>query len=296
MPTNTPVITETPSPTPTGQINTIIATPTLVPTTTIQSPTQTPSLTKIPTPIFTLSPTKVPSPTPSQIPTITTNNSLKIAVMADIHNNTAGLKRMMQKTKDRDSSFVVLAGDLSEDGLKKELTAIKKAADSVDIKYAAVPGNHDERKTYYDDVFGKKYQAIRFDSYKVKLILINTSYFKGLGSSQKKWLENEMPECKQITCMVIMHMPLNHPTKNNVWGKYKDSSINKKDAAWLKKMIVDNNIKKMVVGHIHQVSNYTLEGFETQIVSPIKGSKPVYGEFTFKNGQITTAIVSDATN
>lgn len=302
--TETPISTEIPSPTPTGQINTIISTPTSAPTksptitfipTTTQYPTQTPSLTKNPT--STLSPTKTPSTTPSQVPTVTSdNNSLKIAVMADIHNNTTGLKRMMQKTKDRGSSFVVLAGDLSEDGIKKELTAIKKTADSTGIKYAAVPGNHDERRTYYDDVFGKKYQVIRFDSYKVKLILINASYFKGLGSSQKKWLETEMPECNQITCMVIMHMPLNHPTKNNIWGKYKNSSVNKKDAVWLKKMIVDNNIKKIVVGHIHQVSNYSLEGFETQIVSPIKGSKPVYGEFTFNNGQINTAIVSDSTN
>ena len=237
------------------------------------------------------------TPNPTRTPTedqILTDILLKISVMADIHNNTSGLKRMMEKAKNRGSSLVVLAGDLSENGLKKELTAVKKAADSINLKYAAIPGNHDERKTYFDDVFGKKYQSIRFDNYKAKILLINDSYSKGLGNSQKKWLENEMPECQQITCMIIMHMPLNHPTSDLVWGKY--SSVNKKDAEWLKKMIVNNQIKKVVTGHIHQVKNYTLGGFETQIVSPIKGSKPVYGEFLFNNGQITTTIVSDATN
>lgn len=137
----TPTVTTKPT-------NTLAPTNSLTPTTT-KTPTLTPTPTKVPT----VTPTKIPSPTQGQAKT-----GLKFAVMADIHDNTSGLKKMMSKAKNDGMDIVLIAGDMTHDGTSSQLKAVKNVLDDSGMRYEATEGNHDMRKGLFDDIFGESFQ------------------------------------------------------------------------------------------------------------------------------------------
>ncbi|MCW1948977.1 MAG: metallophosphoesterase, partial [Candidatus Shapirobacteria bacterium] len=270
-----PTLTQTPTIRPTGT-----PIPTINPTLT---PTIKPTITVVPTVRPTTVPTLTPTPTQGQAKT-----GLKFAVMADIHNNTGGLKKMMKKAKSDGMEIVVLAGDLTEDGKRSELTAIKKVLDGSGMRYEATEGNHDMRQSLFDNIFGKSFQSIRFDG--IKLILIDNSDYRGLdkgvlsGKGQKAWIEKEVAECKTIICVGIMHMPLNHPTSDHLMGEANGNTA--KEAVWLRKLLVSSGVKEIETGHIHHFKTYTINGLKTNQVG--SGSSSDFSEFTIdSSGKIT---------
>jgi predicted phosphodiesterase len=274
----------TPTNTPTNQ-PTNTPTPTKTPTTTIK-PTNTPTPTKTLTP----TPTKTPTPTPTQGQA---KVGLKFAVMADIHNNTGGLKKMMNRAKNDGMDIVLIAGDLTKDGKRDELTAIKKVLDASGMRYEATEGNHDMRQSLFDNIFGKSFQSVRFNG--VKFILIDNSDYRGLdsgvlkGKGQKAWIEAEVAECKTIICIGIMHMPLNHPDSKHVMGEESGNAA--KDATWLRKLLVSSGVKEIETGHIHHFATYTINGLKTNQVG--SGSSSDFSEFTIdSSSKITRAKIT----
>jgi predicted phosphodiesterase len=208
--------------------------------------------------------------------------------MADIHDNTGGLKKMMRKAKDDGMSIVVLAGDLTTDGTSSQLKAIKSVLDSSNMRYETTEGNHDMRKSLFDDIFGKSFQSIKFNG--IKLILIDNSDYRGLdngvlnGKGQKAWIESEVAECKTIICVGIMHMPLNHPTSGHIMGEENGNAA--KEAIWLRKLLVSSGVKEIETGHIHHFKTYTIDGLKTNQVGP--GTSSDFSEFTINsNGSIS---------
>ena len=203
--------------------------------------------------------------------------------MADVHDNTSGLKKMMKKAKDDGMSIVLLAGDLTTDGTSAQLKAIKSVLDSSEMRYEATEGNHDMRKSLFDDIFGKSFQSIKFGG--VKLILIDNSDYRGLdggvlkGLGQKTWIESEVTECKTIICIGIMHMPLGHPTSDHVMGEENASTA--KEAVWLRKLLISNGVKEIEVGHIHHFDSYVIDGLRINQVGP--GTSSDFSEFTVYN-------------
>jgi len=250
------------------------------------TPTTTIKPTNTPVPIKTLTPT--PTPTQGQVKV-----GLKFAVMADIHNNTSGLKKMINRAKNDGMDIVFIAGDLTKDGKRDELTTIKKVLDASGVRYEATEGNHDMRQSLFDNVFGESFQSIRFDG--VKFILIDNSDYRGLdggvlkGKGQKAWIEKEVAECKTIICIGIMHMPLNHPTSDHLMGEFNKDTA--KEAVWLRKLLVDSGVKEIETGHIHHFATYTIGGLKTNQVG--SGSSSDFSEFTIDgSGKITRAKIT----
>ena len=234
------------------------------------------------TPTSTLTPTTTNIPTPTKTETGGGDKILlKFAVMADIHDNTSGLKKMLKTTLTDGMELVVLAGDLTHDGTTSQLTAVKNVLDSSGVRYVVTEGNHDMRKGLFDNIFGKGYQSIKING--VKLIVIDNSDYRGLNQSpnegQKAWIESEVVECKTVICIAIMHMPLNHPTSDHVMGEERTSTA--KEAEWLRNLLVGNKIKELETGHIHHFAEYTKNGIKTNLVGP--GESSDFSEFTVYN-------------
>lgn len=148
-----------------------------------------------------------------KIPTqLVEDEILRFAVIGDSHigaenSNPIFLKDALQKAKEQKANFVVLIGDITENGKLEELKEAKKILDESGVKYFTVPGNHDfwsGGMGNYEKIFGKRYQKIEIPLENIpgspiktaNLFLIdNGAYVESdrLGDiEQMKWLEEEM--------------------------------------------------------------------------------------------------------
>ena len=196
-------------------------------------------------------------------------------VGADVHNDIEVLVKVMFEAEKRGEKMMILAGDLTNEGKKAELIKIKKVLDESGMKYYVVPGNHDwwqsdrDKTDYWSQVWGKNYQSFKVD--KIKFILVDNGRWSGLGKVQKTWLEGEVGECRWVECVVVMHEPLEHTISTHVMGE--DNKAVTVEAGWLKKLLVDNGVKEIFVGHLHYASSYTIGGLKTNLVGAITSEK-----------------------
>lgn len=226
------------------------------------------------------------------VPTLN-EKMVRIAVMADIHNDVGQLEIMLNKAKENGVEMVVVAGDLTIEGKRSELNRVKKVLDSVDLKYAVVPGNHEYYLDEFIKVFGKNYQSIRLGE--VKLILVDNSYWQGMDELQKRWLASEVNECGVLICVAIMHKPLNNVLSTHVMGEN-----NKKVAAeaiWLRDLLISSGVRQIEAGHLHYASSYELEGIRTDIVGAISRDRnnqsPRYTELLIGRNYIERKVVEE---
>ncbi|MFH1561476.1 MAG: hypothetical protein ABID04_02760, partial [Patescibacteria group bacterium] len=89
----------------------------------------------------------------------------------------------------------------------------------------------------------------------------------GLGETQKRWLESELPECLLIPCLAIAHMPLGHPFSEHVMGE--GSQAVAQEAKWLSQLLLVNGVKELFCGHLHFASSYYHDELKTNVVGAI---------------------------
>ncbi len=187
----------------------------------------------------------------------------KLAVMADVHDDGAELKKALDMAKNEGDSLVVVDGDLTINGTLKEQEDIKKVLDESGVKYLVVPGNHDIYKKIW--LFGNKYQSLVVGNW--KLILIDNSDWQGLGEEQKKWIANDIQVCVVMHCVVAFHMPLVNNFSKHLMGEYSPATAS--EAVWLKNILMKNNVQMAYSGHLHYSSDYAIDGWETVLVGAI---------------------------
>lgn len=200
------------------------------------------------------------------------NNFSKFVVFSDIHSNYKNLEKALIFAHNGQVEFIVITGDLTTMGNKSELLKVKNILDESGLKYYAIPGNHDLwfsrqiKVSVWQEVFGADYQA--FTSQGQKFILINNGEdYTGMSDEQWPWLTNELKDCPQITCLVFMHEPLNHPSSTHIMGEQE--AFIASQAANLAKMLVDSQIKEVFAGHLHFSNTYEIDGIKTTIVGAI---------------------------
>lgn len=236
-------------------------------------------------------------------PTRVLEKPLKFAVMSDIHSDWVNFKKALGKAKEdfgpasvetsARQGFVIITGDLTTVGEKKELIEAKKVLDESGLRYYVIPGNHDlwlSNKTngnLFEQVFGKDFQS--FKEGEVKFILINNGGYKGVGEVGTEWLKAEVEECPKIICLVFMHMPLNHPNSKHVMGE--DNTKVTKEADEIRKLLVDSKVKELFAGHLHYYNVYDLGGLKTTLVGAVNEERNVeslkFTEVVLQNGYIS---------
>ena len=226
------------------------------------------------------------------VPTIV-ERRLKIAVMADVHNDADELEKMLIKAKNSEVEMVIVAGDLTNKGEKSELFKIKAVLDESGLRYATIPGNHEYDLESYKNIFGKNYQSINFDE--IRLILIDNSYWQGLDEKQKEWIEDEVEECQVLVCIAIMHKPLNNVLSSHVMGENNKKAA--AEAIWLRDLLINSGVRQIEAGHLHYATSYELEGIRTDIVGAISRERnnqsPRYTELVISKNNIERKVVEE---
>lgn len=245
---------------------------------------------------------EVPRMAPTPTPTIVVEKSFKFSVMADVHMNWTDWRKLLKTAKESGNQIVFVAGDMTSLGKKNELLAAKKVLDESGVRYMVVPGNHDmwesDRvgRSLFEEVFGKEYQS--YQTGNSKFILVNNGRATGLGVVQRKWLDEEVKECKQIHCIVVMHMPLNHNLSAHIMGE-KNKKVSQ-EAQGLIKLFNESGVVDILAGHLHYSGSYELDGLRTNLVGAVTRERntqtPRYTEFTLTGGQLERLVIEGETN
>lgn len=227
-------------------------------------------------------------PTPTII-----ERKVKIAIMADVHSDEEELRKMLTLAKENQVEMVIVAGDLTINGKKAELEKVKTVLDESGLDYKVIPGNHEYSLENFYNFFGEDYQSVKIDE--VKLILINNAYKNGLGEEQIEWIKGEVAECRVLTCLAVMHKPLNNFFSAHLMGEGSEQVT--QEAKWLRELLIKSGVRQIEAGHLHYVTSYELEGIRTDIVGAISRERntqsPRYTELMIGKNLIERRVVEE---
>jgi len=135
---------------------------------------------------------------------------LRFAVIGDIHigawsESENYLTLAIKKAIEKKAAFLVLLGDLTQNGSKEQYNSLKKILEDSGLPFYVVPGNHDIGREAVDnglqnfrEIFGEPSGKVllKLNSKgkinKVRLFLLDTSYYGSLlETGQLVWLKEE---------------------------------------------------------------------------------------------------------
>ena len=203
------------------------------------------------------------------------NPDLKFVVVGDpnikaINNNDTGTKRLMsivETINNMDIDFVVIAGDITDKGNRKQYQLSKNILNKLNKPYYIVVGNHDIKKS--DDIFQEYYGSPekieivkgRNNGEVYQLLFVDTRGDRdGKGNiTNLSWSFDFSKTNKTIPTLVFAHTPIRCPKSIYVQCKLKEKELiyGKSMEQELDKF---TNLLGVYSGHIHRDSNETKNG------------------------------------
>ena len=188
---------------------------------------------------------------------------MKIAHISDIHYGTTAfnaemLSQCIDEVNDLNPDITVITGDLSMDGLKKELKGVFKKLKGINTEKLIVPGNHDSRNVGYltfEHLFGERYSEKVIDG--VHIICCDSSEpdldAGQIGRERQQWLKEKLDEDKAEYKIIALH---HHLIPVPLTGRERSVLY---DAGDVLKLIYDAGVNLVLNGHKHVPCNWVME-------------------------------------
>ncbi len=170
------------------------------------------------------------------------SKSVKIALLADTHNNQQGLKKSLEESKNLKVNYVIVLGDFTDYSEVKYLKEQKQILDEANLDYCVVPGDHDiignnnkelnvEESNFFK-IFENKICKLYIKKYNIA-ILINPYNYKTLN---KEYLNNfyNLLSSDKIS-ILITEQPIYNP-KSNIYMGFFDQKVKEQAKEILKKL------------------------------------------------------------
>jgi 3',5'-cyclic AMP phosphodiesterase CpdA len=151
---------------------------------------------------------------------------LKIAIMADIHDDTANLTKALTQAKNDNVDAVFVLGDMTNYGDVSSLSEIKDILTASGLTYYVLPGDHDLAQTVgpqnFKTVFGNNYQVVALKGIDF-LMLDDSANFTKIDNTEVLWLENNLPNADFVLLPQPLYtQELDTPFKDMFMGSTKD--------------------------------------------------------------------------
>lgn len=229
-------------------------------------------------------------PRRSETENIPKETILKVALVADSHNDNGLLAKALVQAKASGASFVIGLGDWTDVGTVGELESAKKVFDDSGLRYFVIPGDHDlwdgrnqqierlatesadvgEALDNFREVFGENAQT--FEQKQIQFVLLdNSDIYKGISEEGWKMLEkvtkvsnvskgtnvrikiSETSETSKLT-FVFAHKTPYHPESAHVMGE--ETPAVALQANRLIKLIEDRRVDGFFSGDLHFFAKY----------------------------------------
>lgn len=207
------------------------------------------------------------------------NYPFKIALISDIHYHYNEAKEALIKiNKKSDIAFIIVTGDLTENGLQKEFELFHRIMDDSNKPYLTVIGNHDYLSNgakIYQQMFGPLNYSFTFR--KVKFVMWDNVLLESNRTPDWEWFRHLIaaPQDREKFHHVV---PFSHIPPFDV--QLTDNA----DA--FHKLLRDNKIKSSIHGHKHTYSSEELYGDGINYVTVGSPQHRVYAELTITPDEI----------
>lgn len=216
--------------------------------------------------------------------------NFKFAQLTDVHLNheNAGkiedlLKNIAHINAQDDLDFVLITGDIADEGDRYTLERAKGLFDQLRYPYYIILGNHettwsDSGCTAFEDVFGYE----RFE------LLHKGVYFLGFNSGPQmrmayghvvpqniSWMKEKLEEHKDVPAIIVTHYPLKAGDVDN-WYEVTDA-------------LRPYNVRLCIGGHYHVFQQHSYDGIPGVLTRQSyrdKNGLCGYGLFEVKDGEI----------
>ncbi|WP_448701263.1 PQQ-binding-like beta-propeller repeat protein [Mucilaginibacter sp. AW1-3] len=185
--------------------------------------------------------------------------SFKFAFVSDTHiGNATAAEDLRRTVKDinsqHDLKFVVITGDITEFGAYAELKLAKQILDSLNIRWYAIPGNHDSNwsesgSNDFRKIFGSETFSFNYGGYLFAATSSGPNMRMGPGQVPREnvvWLESVLKATKPATPVVYLNHYPQDSSQNN-WYTVMD-------------MLKKKNTQLILCGHGHNNHKYNFEG------------------------------------
>ncbi|MDR2653152.1 MAG: phosphodiester glycosidase family protein [Prevotellaceae bacterium] len=209
----------------------------------------------------------------------------KFAFFTDIHTGTAtseeDLMRCIEDVNSQDDiDFVIVNGDLTENGLNSELEIAKHRLDKLNKKYYAIAGNHETKwtesgHTRFAQIFGDTKTAFKHKG--IQFVGFSSGPVLRMGDAhvsprEINWLKNTLQSIENTKQSVIVftHVPLIEPA-DQIDNGHEIADIIRK-----------YNTRVILNGHYHHNRALDADGIPAVICrSTLRDKKPVGGYSIF---------------
>lgn len=179
---------------------------------------------------------------------VSDSKPFKVALLSDTHYHFAKLDEAISDINKRNYfDFVVVTGDIADNGLKQEFVFFHEHMKNLAIPYVTVIGNHDylsNGEVVYEEMFGAYNYSFVFNN--VKLVMFDNVRWESEKVPDFVWLESELKNDHGYDHVI----PFSHITP--VDGQMEEFRM------LYHELLVRNHISLSVHGHAHY---YALEEY-----------------------------------
>ena len=167
-------------------------------------------------------------------------------------------------------AFVAITGDLVDRGLEEEYAHLRRLLKRLELPFAAIPGNHDERElfrhTFSDQAFagrsGPANLAVRVAP--LLLLLLDSSVpgkdYGELDSGTLRWLDSELAAAPDRPALVFLHHPpfetgIAHMDRQNLRNAPKLAAVVERHT----------QVRLIAAGHVHRAVTTLFAGVAASI-------------------------------
>lgn len=197
----------------------------------------------------------------SQLQFIFAIEPFNFALITDIHISTdtttvADLKNSVNQINNtKNIDFVLVTGDITENGDRKSLQIAKSILDKLNVKYYAVPGNHETKWsasgcTDFTNIFGS--ERFKFENNGIYFLGFNTGPIIRMADGHVSaqdivWLKSELDKIgREKSVILVTHYPLQSGDVDN-WFDLTDA-------------VRAYNIRAVLGGHYHRNAIFAYDG------------------------------------
>jgi 3',5'-cyclic-AMP phosphodiesterase len=210
----------------------------------------------------------------------------KIALLADTHYYFEELTQALKLINEqKDIAFIIVAGDVTENGLQKEFELFYETMASSRLPYLTVIGNHDYLSNgapVYTQLFGPLNYSFTYHG--VKFVMWDNVRWESNKMPDWQWLRAEI---NQVTDE--QHSAYHHIVPVSHIPPYDPQMID--SAAAYHQLLRDHGIRMSVHGHKHEYSLEKTYGDDVEYLTIGSPQKHAYAILTIGDEHITSEKV-----
>ena len=164
-------------------------------------------------------------------------------------------------TLDPQPSFIVISGDLTNNGQVEEFHELKRLLSDIEVPVLLALGNHDTQEKFYEIVLGEpergdaryhySHDFAADDGVTLRVIVLDSSapnkVHGTINLEQFEWLQRELEADLEVPKLVIVHHP---PTAMHL-PIFDHINFDLEDATKLQDMLEGKNVVGVLSGHVH---------------------------------------------